>query len=189
VKKNPAWVAAVPWSLRKMSHGPAKMYRRYQSEWSDVREHLPRLRAAARGNVLEIGTRAGISTAALLLGVEENGGHVWSVDIDDCSQVFAGHPQWTFIHSDSRQIKSNAFGNDGMPAFDLLFVDGDHSLEGCLNDLIDYGSNSKIIMVHDTDCPDTFPGVRQAVEKFLARYPKRKIEWRHESFGMAIISL
>src|ERR1700752_67205 len=189
MKKRPAWVAALPWSLRKMRYGPATIYKHYQNEWSDLKEHLPRLRAASRGNVLEIGTRAGISTAALLLGVEENGGHVWSVDIDDCSKVFTGHPQWTFIQSDSRQLTSTAFGSDGIPSFDLFFVDGDHSFEGCLHDLTNYGSHSKVIMVHDTDCPDTFPGVRKAVQKFLVLYPQRKIEWRHESFGMAVISL
>jgi len=189
MKTRSKWPEAIRWSLRKISSRPARVYSRYQSEWSDIKDHLPRLRAAAKGKVLEIGTRAGISTSALLVGVEENGGHVWSVDINDCSRVFAGHPQWTFLHSDSRQLKSSAFGNDAAPKFDLLFVDGDHSFEGCMNDLIGYGPSSRVIMVHDTDCPDTFPGVRQAVEKFLALHPERKVEWHHESFGMAVISL
>ena len=188
MKIGSRWLEAFPW-LKKISRRPARVYNHYQTEWSDIRDHLPRLRAAARGNVLEIGARAGISTAALLLGVEEKGGHVWSVDIDDCSRLFDGHPQWTFIQSDSRNVKSCAFGTEVMPEFDLLFVDGDHTFEGCLDDLINYGPSSKVIMVHDTDCADTYPGVRKAVEKFLALHPERKIEWRHESFGMAVISI
>ena len=60
-----------------------------------------RCTTAARGNVLELGVRAGVSTAALLAGVSDHGGHVWSVDRDDCAPVFAGHPHWTFIQGDS----------------------------------------------------------------------------------------
>jgi hypothetical protein len=69
---------------------------------SDIQHHLPLLYSLAHGNVLELGTRTGVSTMALLAGVERAGGRVWSVDIDERSAgVAAGHPLWTFVHGSS----------------------------------------------------------------------------------------
>lgn len=145
---------------------------------TDVHEHLPRLRAAARGNVLEIGVRFGSSTAALLAGVEENGGHVWSVDIEDCSHLFSGHPQWTFSQGNSRTM--------GRPKeLDLLFIDGDHSYEGCLSDLKTFGPAAKVIMVHDANDAEN-PQVKKAVnDYFLSPSPQEHIFWYTESHGLA----
>lgn len=110
---------------------------------TDIQAHLPRLKAAARGNVLEIGVRYGASTSALLSGLEENGGHLWSIDVNDCS-LFSGHPLWTFIQGDSKSIDPR------IPAkLDLLFIDGDHSYEGCLSDLKLYGPRAEVVMLHD----------------------------------------
>jgi hypothetical protein len=69
---------------------------------SDIQHHLPLLYSLARGNVLELGTRGGVSTAALLAGVEAHGGRVISIDIDPaCANVAAGHPLWAFWHGSS----------------------------------------------------------------------------------------
>lgn len=60
------------------------MFARYQHYYmteSDIQHHLGLLFSLAKGNVLELGTRSGVSTAALLAGVERNGGFVYSVDI------------------------------------------------------------------------------------------------------------
>src|SRR5258708_32385843 len=63
--------------------------------------HLPFLRGRARGNVLEIGVSKGNSTTALLLGVQEIGGRVYSVDTNiDCKFRFIDH-EWKFICADS----------------------------------------------------------------------------------------
>jgi predicted O-methyltransferase YrrM len=160
------------------------IYQQHLSQWSDIQGHLPRLFEAARGNVLEIGVRHGVSTSALLAGVEEHGGHVWSIDITDCGQLYT-HRQWTFIQADS-QWPENILTQ--IPAhLDLLFVDGDHSYSGCMNDLLHFGRHAATIMIHDVDCPDTFPGVRRAVEDFL-NLDKRNVEWFHESYGLAVIT-
>jgi len=81
--------------------------------WSDVQAHLPRLYAAAKGIVVELGVRAGISTTALLAGVEAHQGELWSVDRNcGCGALFH-HPQWRFICADS--LEAAAFEAAGMP--------------------------------------------------------------------------
>lgn len=149
--------------------------------WSDIQGHLPTLFEAARGFCLEIGTRGGCSTSALLAGIEEHGGHLWSIDLNDCP-VFKGHPNWTFIQADS--IKDAADTKLILPeSLEVLLVDGDHSYEGAFSDLHNFGSMAKRIFVHDTDAPD-FPGVHRAVEDYAKREGK-VVTWHEGSFGMA----
>lgn len=130
-----------------------------------MQNHMGFLFDVAKGNILEIGVRGGASTSALLAGVEAHGGHLWSVDVNYC-KVF-DHPQWTCMQANSiteaEKIKAI------IPyELDVLFVDGDHSREGCLSDLNNYGPRAKLILIHDCLCPDTFPGVRQAAEEYAA---------------------
>ena len=162
-----------------MSAKPA--YEHNLQNWSDIQGHLPMLFEAAHGFCLEIGTRSGVSTSALLAGIEEHGGHLWSVDVNDC-QVFKGHPNWTFIKADS--IKDADQLKNVLPeSLAVLFVDGDHTKEGALSDLDNFGSMAKRIFVHDTDAPD-YPGVRLAVEEYAKREGK-VVTWHEGSFGMA----
>lgn len=105
------------------------------------------------------------------------------MDINDCP-VFAGHPQWAFFKLDTQN-----YHNLVMPfnpkEVDVLFVDGDHTYGGALNDLKNFGTKAKRIFVHDTEAPD-FPGVRKAVEEFSLE-TGRSVTWHHGSFGMAEI--
>ena len=113
---------------------PLEIYDKYQNEWSDIGLHLPWLRDHAHGKVLEIGVREGISTSALLLGVAHHGGHVWSVDIDNCDLDFDqdNKANWTFIHGRYGQVIFRESlirmgAADDSFKIDLLFLDGDHS--------------------------------------------------------------
>jgi predicted O-methyltransferase YrrM len=139
-------------------------YERQLQVWSDIRRHLPVLRERASGNVLELGTRNGVSTVALLAGVEENGGHVWSVDVNDCAALFAWHPRWTFIRADSCDV--GAITASGVPDdLDLLFLDTLHHYEQVKQELDTWG-NAVVpggsILVHDTEL---YPqGAGQAVQ-------------------------
>lgn len=149
------------------------MFARYQHYYhteSDIQHHLGLLFSLAKGNVLELGTRSGVSTAALLAGVEKNGGHVWSVDIEDCSHVAEGHKQWTFIQGDSRDPTvvgklSDPLG--GKPAgLDLILIDTFHAYEVTQSELALWSSfvvPGGTICMHDTE---TFPGVRRAAQEF-----------------------
>ncbi|MBO0887664.1 class I SAM-dependent methyltransferase [Candidatus Bathyarchaeota archaeon] len=111
----------------------------------DMKDFLPTLRSLAKGNVLEIGVRDGASTSALLLGLEENGGHLTSVDITDCGNLWS-HPQWTFVQADS---KEKSFNDNHL---DMAFIDGDHTAEGFRTDLencLRWVKPGGIILVHD----------------------------------------
>ena len=134
---------------------PQQIYDIYRKDpLQDMYDYSPYLRSVGRGNILEIGTRGGVSTAAFLLGVEEHGGHVYSVDInDDCKDLYAGHPQWTFIRGNSntqmREIMNNV---DGW--FDVLFIDGDHSYDAVCRDLgnfVQWVRKGGLILMHDVD--------------------------------------
>jgi len=157
-------------------------YEFHLQNWSDIRDHLPRLYAAAKGNCLEIGVRSGCSTSALLAGIEEHGGHLTSVDLNEC-RIFEGHPNWTFIQADS--VKDATLKETLNGAYDLLFVDGDHTFEGALSDLQSFGTHAKRIFVHDTDAPE-FPGVRRAVDCFCSQM-NRTVTYHSGSYGMAEI--
>ena len=156
--------------------------------WSDVQAHLTTLYDAARGNVLELGVRAGISTTALLAGVEAHGGHVWSVDRDDCSPVWAGHPNWTFIRADSCD-PDIARLVPGIDVLDCLFIDTEHTETRTLAELQMWAWRVRpggVILLHDTDDMSTYPGVRNAIEAYCLPMDLR-LEYLPGSYGLGVI--
>jgi len=152
---------------------------------TDVHDHLPRLRELAQYNVLEIGVRFGASTAALLTGVEEKGGHVWSIDIEPCDfarSLFEGNPRWTFIRGDSKEVFVD------LRHIDLLFIDGDHSYEGVLADLRLYGPLARTIALHDYHRWNSY-AIPRAVGTYLKTGARqKKLYVYRESNGMAVLS-
>ena len=144
----------------------------------DIDMHATFLESVAKGNILEIGVRTGISTAAMLLGLELNGGHLYSLDISpDCVQAIGQHPQWTFIPADSKQVGEVL---SRIPAtLDILFIDGDHTYEGVKSDLDNYGylvQSGGSIVCHDV-LSGYDPGVRQAFDEFISA-----TKWEAEIF-------
>ena len=116
--------------------------------------------------MLELGVRRGNSTAALLAGLEERGGVLWSVDVDPASSdVFAGHPQWRFVLADSRDEAAVASaGLDG--ELDTLFVDTIHTYEQVHEELAAWGDRVReggVILFHDTDAS---PEIRRAISEW-----------------------
>jgi predicted O-methyltransferase YrrM len=151
--------------------------------WSDIGHYLPYMREHAKGTIFEIGVRTGASTSAFLLGVEENGGQVYSVDITNCSSLFLGHPNWSFLQTDSKNTKTVL---EFVPStVDVLFIDGDHSKEGYMHDLYTYSElvrSGGIIISHDID-----PIIGWTIEELGpiegAGYPSKAI--REEYFKFA----
>ncbi len=139
----------------------------------DIDVHVPWLKSIARGNIFEIGVRTGISTAAFLIGLEQNGGHLYSIDIEaQCGQVVAS-PDWTFIHDSSRNV--DVIKKQIPPVLDILFVDGDHTYEGTRDDFTNYASlvrSGGLVICHDV-CSGYDPGVQQAFYEFFASMPQK----------------
>jgi predicted O-methyltransferase YrrM len=134
----------------------------------DIDMHVPWLTSVAKGNIFEIGVRTGVSTSAFLLGIEKNGGHLWSVDNNPATCDAVDSPHWTFISGSSRQVE--AIKKIIPKELDILFVDGDHSYEGVRDDLKDYHSLVKSggrIICHDVVSAYD-PGVRRAFDEFVA---------------------
>jgi len=165
------------------------MFSRYQQHRmteSDIQHHLGLLFSFAKGNVLELGTRSGVSTAALLAGVERHGGTVVSIDIDPaCAEVAKGHPQWSFICADSRDASLPEASGGGL--IDLLLIDTEHRLEITSAELELWEPHVKgggYICLHDTE---TFPGVRRAIENYCAARPDLQVTYVLPCHGMGII--
>lgn len=150
-----------------MTTSPIKQrYLQLCNTQSDIQHHLPLLYSLAHGNVLELGTRTGVSTAALLAGVETRGGAVLSIDIDDCSELFKGHPQWAFWQQSSTDADVAQDITTYAGPFDFLLIDTEHSTEQVSAELTLWAPSMApggTICVHDTE---TFPGVRRAIADF-----------------------
>lgn len=156
------------------------------SKDSDIRHHLPLLYALARGNVVELGTRGGASTQALLAGVERRGGRVLSIDVDDCAAVAQGHPQWAFLRGSSTDPRTVEMAQRWEPV-NLLFVDTEHTTEQVEAELTLWEPRvapGGTICVHD---PETFPGVRRAITDYVAGRADLTVTWVLPNNGMAVI--
>jgi hypothetical protein len=161
--------------------------RYYAARNTDMWQHMPLLRRLARGNVVELGTRYGVSTSALLAGVEAQGGHVWSVDTEDCSHLFDGHPLWTFRQQDSTCM-------DDMPnRVDVLFVDTIHTYEQVTKELTLWYSRlapGAVVLGHDTEDVKGEPTeVKQAFVDFGNKMDVQRLEFHRGCFGMAVMHL
>lgn len=149
----------------------------------DTHAHLPFLHDVAQGNILEIGVHCGISTTAFLAGLEEKGGHLWSIDVHpSCRYACFGHPQWTFYCPWA--------GDKPQPdlPLDVLFIDGDHSYGWVTQDLSMWAPKVKaggLILCHDADSP-SFPDVRKAIDDYCVCWGL-KHELRPGSNGLEVI--
>jgi predicted O-methyltransferase YrrM len=148
-----------------MSYTPQQIWDTYRKDPNqDMWPYSEFLRMNAHGNILEIGVRGGVSTAAFLLGVEKNGGHVFSVDKTDACRSLFNHPQWTFIHANSQDVEkvsltmslakapSINWTTEGEWNLEIIFIDGAHYRSGVRADLHNYGPRVKhggLILVHD----------------------------------------
>lgn len=168
-------------------------------EFSDIRDHLPRLHLEASKpgvKIIELGVRAGNSTAAFLAAAQANDGHVWSVDIcppyvpsDWCAM-----PEWTFIVGDDLDIA------DRLPdAVDIVFIDTSHTYDQTLTELWTYRSKLKpggVFICHDTELehPDASPPsdppfpVATAIREFCQE-TGAAVEWVAGCWGLGVIRL
>jgi predicted O-methyltransferase YrrM len=158
----------------------------YVQQDSDMQPHLERLydltleiKAKA---VVELGTRYGMSTAALCHGAAVTGGHVYAVDIQ-CRKPFLA-PNFSFIQGDDL----NPYVLGLIPdTIDLLFIDTMHTLRQTVRELEVYGERVRpggLVVCHDT-CEI---GVRMALWDFLASRGVHYREWP-ESYGLGVVTV
>jgi Methyltransferase domain len=113
--------------------------------------------------ILELGVRGGNSTAALLAGLEDSGGTLWSVDIDPASArsltvILSGG-----LSSPIVVMRPLSWPQGFRLEVDVLFIDTIHTLEQVRDELAVWGDRVKkdgLILFHDTD---SFPEIRPAI--------------------------
>lgn len=181
---------------------PQEIWDHYRKDpLQDMYDYSPYLKFIAKGTILEIGVREGVSTAAFLLGVETAGGHVFSVDVNPACKEIYDHPQWTFIHAHS-VIDANEIGETVEGCVDILLIDGDHSYDTVMSDLNNFTPLVKpggLILMHDIDpCAEVTPKIinqgwfpildpRRAFSEFLAAHPTWNASIRRGRLGLGVI--
>jgi len=168
-----------------------------ERERSDIYDHLGQIFAlaveAGPGLMVELGTRGGESTRALLAAVSVNQSTLLSVDIEDCRQeglAFAEH--WRFICSDDVGFGLNGFTKwcqqQGQPdKAKLIFIDTSHEYEHTKQEIaawVPHLNERGILLFHDTNMGkgkfarmdgsistgwDNQRGVIRAIEEYLGR--------------------
>jgi cephalosporin hydroxylase len=127
------------------------LYAQRVREPSDIWEHLEYLHDQVcrfpGAVVVELGTRGGVSTAALLAAVEKVGGVLTAVDIKPGKLPFtiSAHPQFRLLEGDDIEL------SDQIPECDVLFVDTSHHYGHTLAELAAYMPKvRRLAMFHDT---------------------------------------
>lgn len=152
--------------------------------------------------IVELGTRRGDSTVALLVGAAQTGGYVVSVDHGRGSPYSFEQSTWGALQETSRVIREDL----GLGSFwrlivkddlelaaqyddeiDILLIDTVHSYDQTKNELERWGDkvvDGGYILVHDVV---SYPEQRKAIWEFLDRnLPSDYVEYR-ESNGLGII--
>lgn len=161
---------------------------------SDIYEHLPTFvdlvqKNDAR-NVIELGTRSGVSTLAWLYALKGRG-HLWSVDIDEAPAI-GTYDHWTFIQGDDC---SPAVFTQMPESADIVFIDTSHAYEHTCRELNLYRwlvRRGGLIVLHDTELahPEFTTGkpypVKRAIDEFCR---SEGLEWENHTncFGLGII--
>jgi len=170
------------------------LYEMQLAQPSDIVEHLPYFVELAQHaqTVIELGVRTGVSTVAWLYGLEQSGGHLWSVDIAPAPSLPSR--QWTFILGDDLDVVGQ------LPdEVDVVFIDTSHHYQRTLDELAAYLPKVRsggTIVLHDTELevPEDTPAgdppfpVKTAIAKFCDEH---QLIWsnRPNCWGLASISV
>lgn len=157
---------------------------------TDIHEHLQTLHMLSveldLKTVLELGTRGGESTIALLEAAKKKGGIVYSIDIDPCLEAKAKihayrlDKYWVFIQGDDLKVEWNR-------AIDHLFIDTMHTYISTIKELEKfepYVKNGGIIVLHDIV---SHPEVLLAINDYARNRKDLRIYKYFNCQGLAII--
>jgi cephalosporin hydroxylase len=128
-------------------------YLRLCSEPSDIFQHLPTFVDLVveldAQHVIELGTRTGVSTIAWLYGLEQTGGRLTSVDLDERPDI-GDHDHWRFIQGGDLDL--TVIGE--LEPADIVFIDTSHTYRQTLAELNLYRwltSPGGLMVLHDTE--------------------------------------
>lgn len=153
-----------------------------QSEWAPEKirlcpweaEYLSSLARGAQRGILEIGRYEGGST--FLLACANSDAPIWSIDMAPRPGGDAGLRELLAKHLAGREVElivgDSKTRHPGVGLLDLLFVDWDHTREGCASDIatwFDAVAPGGHIVFHD--CYAGEHGVQEAVLDLLEREP------------------
>ncbi len=173
---------------------------------SDINEHLePLYEMVVKTNaqkIVELGTRDGNSTCALVIGAAQTGGHVISVDWGKGGEYAEEPPTWEALAETSKLINEKLalrefwtlivrddleFAKEYDDEIDLLFIDTSHSYEQTKKELAAWGSkviNGGFIVIHDTI---SFPEQNKAILEFLEEHPLSDYVEHKNCNGLGIV--
>lgn len=178
----------------------AKQYEQVCVTPSDIYLHLPRfvemvLELDAK-HVVELGTRTGVSTIAWLYALEQTGGRLTSVDIDERPDI-GTHTHWRFIQGDD--CTPEVVSAVSTPAPDIVFIDTSHHYLHTCRELAIYRWVVKpggLIVCHDTELarPEYSPPgdpmypVRKAITEFV---DENEFHWVNipDCWGLGVIKV
>jgi len=148
------------------------------NEIDEIQKCVRELFVQYRPIAVNIGAGGGTSTIAML--EQDSRIVVFSIDIaaagqetvtnehlrlDECGPEYVGRVKR--IWGDSKMV-----GKNWPVKVDLVFVDGDHTLEGCAGDIeawADHIRSGGYMLFHDYGSPN-WPGVAQAVDSMMGVY-------------------
>ena len=173
---------------------------------SDINEHLELLyRMVAEigvQRIVELGARGGNSTVALVIGANETGGHVVSVDHGKGAGYAGEQPTWEALTEASATITDKLglgsywtlvvkddleFAKEYHDMIELLMIDTDHSYDQLKKELASWGTkviDGGFIVIHDTV---SFPEMNKAIWEFLDEHPSSDYVEHKNCNGLGII--
>ena len=173
---------------------------------SDINEHLKllyKIVAESRATrIVELGTRGGNSTCALLVGAAETGGHVISVDYGKGDEYTGDPTAWKALAETSSAIVDKLgladfwtlvvkddleFAKQYHDQIEVLFIDTSHSYDQTKKELEAWGSkvvNGGFIIIHDTV---SYPEQNRAIWEFISLNPLSEYVEHENCNGLGII--
>jgi predicted O-methyltransferase YrrM len=178
-------VGPTPWATLNQTSGrsanpiPVTLSVMQDDSSNDINQHLVTLSMLViefgLKQIVELGTRNGASTLALLEAASKIGGHVMSIDIEPCDVAKRRVAEagfaclWEFLQADDLEVETVRIPE----TIDLLLIDTNHLYAQTIAELKKYGAHLKTgswIALHDYV---SFPGVARAVDEFVGSLAKK----------------
>ena len=172
---------------------PAAVYADVQGtqyEWAPVQHswYYAVAKLFKPASILEIGVMHGQSLAAMLLGAGQCIGEGWDTEGYEpgSNAVAIFNLKLCGLENRSAIFKRDSQKETRLPAFDLIHVDGEHSYNGAMHDLLMAARSAKLILFDDIF---HLPDCKRALADFMA---SPKVELLCEiptQTGMALIKV